>query len=382
MMEDLLIPLLLQQPIGHPDEVSKRFEPIRKNNMAKAALECAVWDLYARRTNQSLAGALGGTKKEIEVGISIGIQPTVEKLVEVVEKHVDEGYKRIKVKIKPGFDYEFLKGIRERFPDIPLMADANSAYTLNDTNLLKKLDDLNLMMIEQPLAHDDIVDHAKLQKELTTPICLDESIHSIEDARKAVELGSAKIINIKIGRVGGLTASKKIHDYCAEHNIPVWCGGMLEAGVGRAHNIALTTLPQFILPGDTAASNRYWAKDIIIPEVTVQNGTITIPEKAGIGYEIDHAALKAFSVDKKSFTKDSSGCPCRFATEPKRSHRRSACSAPAACGRGRAGSPRPPPRRAPRPTPAPPIPRARRAGSPWPDSARRRPATGFPRPGS
>jgi O-succinylbenzoate synthase len=165
------------------------------------------------------------------------------------------------------------------------------------------LDELELMMIEQPLAHDDIVDHAKLQKELSTPICLDESIHSVEDARKAVELGSAKIINIKIGRVGGLTASKEIHDYCVEHNIPVWCGGMLEAGIGRAHNIALTTLPQFILPGDTAASNRYWAKDIIVPEVTVQNGTITIPEGTGIGYEIDRDALNAFSVDKKTFTK-------------------------------------------------------------------------------
>ncbi|TDL64061.1 o-succinylbenzoate synthase [Rhodococcus qingshengii] len=304
MMEQFLIPLLLESPIEHPDEVSKRFESIRRNNMAKSALEGAVWDLYAKRNNNPLYKELGGRKQQIDVGISIGIQPTANELVHVVEGFVNEGYKRMKVKIKPGADYEMLKEVRRHFPDILLMADANSAYTLEDIDTLKKLDELNLMMIEQPLSHDDIIDHAKLQSELATPICLDESIHSIEDARKAVELGSCKIINIKIGRVGGLTESKKIHDYCAQQGIAVWCGGMLEAGIGRAHNIALTTLPQFVLPGDTAASSRYWEKDIIVPEVIVENGVIHVPDKPGIGYEVNRQVLESYRVDKTVFSKN------------------------------------------------------------------------------
>jgi o-succinylbenzoate synthase len=298
MMEKFLIPLLLESPIGHPDEVSKRFEPIRRNNMAKAALEGAVWDLYAKRNNSPLFSALGGEKQQIDVGISIGIQSSTNELLRVVEGFVNEGYKRMKIKIKPGYDYELLKEVRNHFPDTLLMADANSAYTLRDIETLKKLDDLNLMMIEQPLGHDDIIDHAKLQTQLTTPICLDESIHSFEDARKAVELGSCKIINIKIGRVGGLTESKRIHDYCAEQGISVWCGGMLEAGIGRAHNIALTTLSQFDLPGDTAGSSRYWTKDIIEPEVIVNNGVIQVPNLPGIGYRVDRQALETFRLDK------------------------------------------------------------------------------------
>lgn len=192
--------------------------------------------------------------------------------------------------------------MRRNFPNTPIMADANSAYTLKDIDHLRKLDDLNLMMIEQPLAHDDIVDHAKLQAAMTTPICLDESIHSIEDARKAIDLGSCKIINIKIGRVGGLSESKRIHDLCNEKGIDVWCGGMLEAGVGRAHNIALTTLSQFTLPGDTAGSSRYWKKDIIEPEVIVNDGVIQVPDQPGIGYDIDEEALEQFTIDTKEFT--------------------------------------------------------------------------------
>lgn len=304
IMQQFLIPLLLESPIEHPDEVSKRFESIRRNNMAKSALEGAVWDLYAKRIYKPLYKVLGGRKQQIDVGISIGIQPTASDLVHVVEGFVNEGYKRIKVKIKPGADYEMLKEVRRHFPDILLMADANSAYTLNDIDTLKKLDELNLMMIEQPLSHDDIIDHAKLQSELATPICLDESIHTLEDARKAVELGSCKIINIKIGRVGGLTESKKIHDYCAQQGIAVWCGGMLEAGIGRAHNIALTTLPQFVLPGDTAASSRYWEKDIIVPEVIVENGVIHVPDKPGIGYEVNRQVLESYRVDKTVFSKN------------------------------------------------------------------------------
>ena len=269
--------------------------------MAKAALEGAVWDLYAKRTHQTLASALGGDKKEIEVGISIGIQKSVEKLLSLIDGYVKEGYKRIKVKIKPGWDVDVIRAIRERFPDVPLMADANSAYSLEDAALLKQLDEFNLTMIEQPLASDDIIDHATLQKQLKTPICLDESIHSLEDARKAVELGSCGIINIKIGRVGGLTESKKIHDYCESKGIPVWCGGMLESGIGRAHNVAITTLSNFIMPGDTAGSERYWERDIIDPEVIVENGYITVPDEPGIGYEPNLERIEKFTVNKKVY---------------------------------------------------------------------------------
>ncbi len=194
-----------------------------------------------------------------------------------------------------------LREARTHFPDTPIMADANSAYTLEDINQLKKLDELDLMMIEQPLAHDDIIDHAKLQAAIKTPICLDESIHSVEDVQKAIELKSCRIINVKIGRVGGLTEAKQIHDLCRDNGIAIWCGGMLEAGVGRAHNIALAALPQFTLPGDTAGSSLYWKKDIIKPEVTVNDGVITVPDKPGIGYEIDDEALEAFTVDEEVF---------------------------------------------------------------------------------
>lgn len=301
MLEDFLIPLLLNKEIHHPDEVSELFAPIRKNNMAKSTIEGAVWDIYAQQTNQSLASALGGTRDKIEVGISIGIQQSIEELVELVDGYVKEGYKRIKVKIKPGWDVEVMRILRNTFPDVAMMADANSAYRLEDAELLKQLDAFNLTMIEQPLASDDIIDHAQLQKMLETPLCLDESIHSLEDARKAVELGSTKIINIKIGRVGGLTEAKKIHDYCEANDIPVWCGGMLESGIGRAHNVALTTLSNFTLPGDTASSNRYWDKDIIKPEVVSENGYINVPQATGIGYEIDCEAVESFTVAKKHY---------------------------------------------------------------------------------
>jgi o-succinylbenzoate synthase len=301
MMEDFLIPLLLEKPVNHPDEVSERFQPIRRNNMAKAALEGAVWDLYSKQLGIPLAKALGGTKKEIDVGISIGIQDSMGDLVQLIEGYVEEGYKRVKVKIKPGWDVEVIKELRQYFPNLPLMADANSAYTLKDIELLKQLDEYDLLMIEQPLAHDDIIDHAILQKEVKTPICLDESITSFDDARKAVEMGSCKIINIKIGRVGGLTEAKRIHDYCKQKGIAVWCGGMLEAGIGRAHNIALTTLDQFILPGDTAGSSRYWERDIIDPEVTVHKGQIFVPDTPGIGYEVDREVLRRYTVETKIF---------------------------------------------------------------------------------
>ncbi|MDQ0155505.1 o-succinylbenzoate synthase [Robertmurraya andreesenii] len=304
MMVDFLIPLLFQAPINHPDEVSARFSVIRRNNMAKAALEGAVWDLYARRQNQSLAHCLGGTKREIEVGISIGIQPSTKDLLQVIEKSLLEGYKRIKIKIKPNHDIDVLREVRREFPHIPLMVDANSAYTLEDKEYLRRFDEFKLLMIEQPLGHADIIEHARLQKELQTPICLDESIYSLDDVRMAVELGSCKIINVKIGRVGGLTETKKINDYCKKHEIPVWCGGMLEAGIGRAHNIAVTTLDQFILPGDTSASNRYWQKDIIEPEVTMDHGMIKVPTGPGIGYNINWQVLEEYRIDRRIFRRE------------------------------------------------------------------------------
>lgn len=302
ILEDFLIPAVLKKEIDHPDEISVLFKPIRRNNMAKSALEGAVWDLYAKKRGISLAAALGGEKKKIDVGISIGIQKSLDELLKVIEGHVQEGYKRFKLKIKPGRDLAVLEGVRKHFPDLKIMADANSAYTLKDIDLFKSFDPLNLMMIEQPLSHDDIIDHAKLQAEINTPICLDESIHSVEDARKAIELGSCKIINLKIGRVGGLTEAKKIHDYCADHGIPLWCGGMLESGIGRAHNVAITSLSNFKLPGDTAASSRYWEEDIISPEVIVNDGQITIPEEPGIGYQPVASLIEKYTTEVKIYS--------------------------------------------------------------------------------
>ncbi|MGE7913444.1 o-succinylbenzoate synthase [Lysinibacillus xylanilyticus] len=301
MLEDFLIPILLHKEIGHPDEVSTLFSSIRRNCMAKASIEGAIWDIYAQQTKQSLAQALGGDKERIEVGVSVGIQSSTEALIDLLKGHVNKGYKRVKVKIKPGHDVEVIRAIRAEMPDLPLMVDANSAYTLDDMNVLKQLDAFNLLMIEQPLAVDDIVDHAKLQRKLKTPICLDESITSYEDARKAIELGSCGVINIKIGRVGGLTEARRIHDLCKENNIPVWCGGMLEAGIGRAHNIALTSLSNFVLPGDTAGSSHYWYEDIITPEVIVEDGYIHVPQTAGIGYTPNMKVIDKLTISKKVY---------------------------------------------------------------------------------
>lgn len=302
ILEDYLVPILLKTEIKHPDELSEiYFSHIRGNNMAKAALEGAVWDLFAKEQNASLSSVLGGTKQTIDVGVSIGIKDSIDETLQTIEERLVEGYKRFKLKIKPGWDVELIDEVRKVYPDIPLMADANSAYTLADMERLCALDDYQLMMIEQPLAHNDIIDHSDLQSRLKTPICLDESIHSLEDARKALKLGSCKIINIKIGRVGGLTESKKIHDLCQNHDIPVWCGGMLESGIGRAHNIAITSLPNFSLPGDTAASSLYWGEDIIDPEVTVENGTITIPTSPGIGYEANLEKINKYTVFSQAY---------------------------------------------------------------------------------
>jgi o-succinylbenzoate synthase len=302
ILEDYLIPIILKNEISHPDEISENyFAHIRGNYMAKAAIEGAIWDLYAKEKNVSLSSALGGTKKEIEVGVSIGIQDSIDATLKIIETRLEEGYKRFKLKIKPGWDVELIDKVRKVYPTIPLMADANSAYTLKDIEQITALDDYNLMMIEQPLAYNDIIDHADLQSKMKTAICLDESIHSLEDARKALKLGSCKIINIKIGRVGGLTQSRKIHDLCEANGIPLWCGGMLESGIGRAHNIAITSLPNFILPGDTAASSLYWGEDLIEPEVTVENGLIMVPTKPGIGYEPDMRKIDKYTLFTKEY---------------------------------------------------------------------------------
>lgn len=303
MLEKYLIPQLFTRDIEHPDQVSEIFSWMRRNQMAKSALEGAVWDLYAKMNGLSLSRALGGTRTTIDVGVSIGIEPTIEKLLERVDGFIRDGYKKIKVKIKPGFDIEPMRAIRHTFgPDVPLMADANSAYTLADIDMLKQLDEFGLIMIEQPLGHDDIIDHATLQRELKTPICLDESIHTVEDARKAIELGSCRIINIKIGRVGGLTDAKKLHDLCAAKGVPVWCGGMQEVGIGRAHNIAIASLSNFTIPGDTSPSHRYFTEDVVTPMIDFASpGVLSVPTGAGIGFTINEAAILRSLVEHKSY---------------------------------------------------------------------------------
>jgi O-succinylbenzoate synthase len=270
--------------------------------MAKAALENALWVIEAQQKGLPLAKLIGGELEEIPCGVSIGIQNSVEELLEKVAGELSAGYQRIKVKVKPGWDIHVLERIRTEFPRIPLMADANSAYTLADLARLKHFDRFYLMMIEQPLGWDDIIDHAKLQREISTPICLDESIHSAEDARKAIEIGACKIINVKLGRVGGLTSAQQVHAVCRAKNTPVWCGGMLESGIGRAHNVAMSSLPGFTLPGDVSASQRYWAEDIIDPQVIVSaRGTIRVPRTPGLGYEPNLDRIEKVTLRKEQF---------------------------------------------------------------------------------
>jgi O-succinylbenzoate synthase len=285
VIRDFLWPILKGKKLGSASEVWDLFARVRGHNMAKGGLETAIWDAEAKQKNLPLAKLLGGVREEIPCGVSIGIQPTIDTLIGKVEKELGAGYQRIKIKIKPGMDVEPARALRERFPRIRLMVDANSAYRLEDAPLLKQLDAFYLIMIEQPLGWDDIYSHAQLQRQLDTPICLDECIHDIEHARAAIEIGACRIINMKLGRVGGHTAARRIHDLCQAKSIPVWCGGMLESGIGRAHNIAMSTLANFTLPGDVSASRRYWEEDIIEPEVEVtRQGTIRVPSAPGIGY--------------------------------------------------------------------------------------------------
>ena len=300
-MTEYLVPALLGKSINSAREVPALLAKVRAHRMAKAALENALWDAEARQKQQPLWKLLGGKLSEIPCGVSIGIQDSVEQLLEKIETELAAGYRRIKIKVKPGWDVNVLERIRSRWSDITLSCDANSAYTLDQVEHLRKFDQFNLLMIEQPLWDDDIYYHARLQKELRTAICLDESIVSVRSAAFAVETGACRIVNVKVGRVGGFSEALKIHDFCESYKIPVWCGGMLETGIGRAHNIALSTLPNFSLPGDVSASKRYWKEDIIEPEVTVSpQGMIKISDAAGTGYRIREDLIEELTVRKET----------------------------------------------------------------------------------
>jgi O-succinylbenzoate synthase len=298
-----LAPMVLGKEVEGASEVHRLMRRARGNRMAKASVETACWDLEAKRAGVPLWRHLSGVQTEIPCGVSIGIQDTPEQLLEKIEKELAAGYQRIKIKIKPGWDREVVGTVRARFPEIRLMVDANSAYTLADAPLLRALDEYDLMMIEQPLAYDDREDHAKLQRQIKTPVCLDESVRSAEDARKAIELGACRIVNVKLGRVGGHAEAARVEAVCRESNVPVWCGGMLESGIGRAHNIAMATLEGFTLPGDVSASSRYWAEDIIEPPVTVTpRGTIVAPEAPGLGFEIKRGLIDRLTVRAETLT--------------------------------------------------------------------------------
>lgn len=293
VIRDFLGPALITQSIESVDDLAKRLAPFRGHNMAKAGLELAFMDLLAQIEGQSLSGLIGGERKRVDVGVSLGIQPVISRLLERVEKYLKLGYQRIKLKIKPGWDIDVVDEVRRKYPQILLSVDANAAFTFGDVDHLKMLDDFNLLMIEQPLQYDDLMDHARLQELMKTRLCLDESIVSHRQARLALELDSCRIINIKIGRVGGYSQALGIHDLCVERNVPVWCGGMLESGIGRAHNIALASLKGFTLPGDISASSRYFERDVIYPEVTVDpDGTVAVPDGVGLGFEVDLDFIK------------------------------------------------------------------------------------------
>ncbi|MDT4895851.1 MAG: o-succinylbenzoate synthase [Acidobacteriota bacterium] len=299
-LKTYLAPMVLGREAERASDVFSLMKAVRGNRMAKAALETACWDLESKRAGMPLWKHLGGVQREIACGVSIGIQDTVEALLEKIARELDAGYQRIKIKIKPGWDVNVLERVRASFPEIRLMGDANSAYSLADAALFRSMDEFDLMMIEQPLAYDDMLDHAELQKKVRTAICLDESIRTPADARHAIDLEACRIINVKLGRVGGHAEAQRVERVCRERNIPVWCGGMLESGIGRAHNIAMATLEGFTLPGDVSASSRYWEEDIIEPPVTVtSNGTIIAPDAPGIGFEIKRERIDRLTVRKE-----------------------------------------------------------------------------------
>jgi O-succinylbenzoate synthase len=293
-----IAPRLVGVEFAHPRDVFPALKAIRGHNMAKAVVEMAAWDLFARQQNEPLSRVLGGARERIASGVSIGIQDSLDELGAKVERELAAGYRRIKIKIKPGWDVDAVSRIRDRFGSIPLMVDANAAYTLEDAAHLASLDRFELMMIEQPLEYDDVRDHAALQRRITTPICLDESIHTVRAAEEAIALDACRIINIKPGRLGGHAESIRLHDLCASHGMPVWHGGMLESGIGRAHNIHLASLPNFTLPGDIAASRRYFVPDLIEPGIEVsRDGTVPVPTGPGIGVTVDWDRVKAATIE-------------------------------------------------------------------------------------
>lgn len=306
ILQDYLIPMLFKAEVNHPSDSVRIFEWVRGHNITKASLEAPLWDIAAQMAGQSLSQYIDAgrniVKDRVEVGVSIGIQDTTEKLIEKVESFLQYGYLRIKMKIRPGRDIVDTRAVRKAIPDRMLMVDANSAYTLKTADVFKQMEDLNLLMIEQPLGYDDIYEHSKLQPQLKTPICLDESIHTPDHARMAIELGACKIINIKQGRVGGLTQAIAIHDICQDHHVPVWCGGMLETGIGRALNLALASLPNFRLPSDLSASNRYYNPDLIEPPFDINSdGTLSVPTGVGIGVFPQEDRLKKVTLRHATF---------------------------------------------------------------------------------
>ena len=295
--KDFIVPAVLGKTVGSAQEIPALLDQIRGHEMAKAGIENALWDVEAQQKGMPLAKLLGGTRTEIPSGVSIGIQPSISTLLEKIKHELSSGYQRIKLKIKPGKDVAVVAEVRRKYPDISLMVDANSAYRLGQLDQLKAFDEYGLLMIEQPLSWDDIYQHSLLQAELRTPVCLDESIHNASHAEAAIQMGACRVINIKLGRVGGHSGARQVHNTALRHSIPVWCGGMLESGVGRAHNIAMSSLPGFVLPGDVSASQRYWDEDIIEPEVEVTaRGTIRVPDTPGLGYEIRRKKVDALTV--------------------------------------------------------------------------------------
>jgi O-succinylbenzoate synthase len=302
ILKDFIIPIILGRDFKDAADFQSTVFGIRGHHLAKAGVEMALWDLLGKRSNKSLAELLGGVREKVEVGVSIGIQESAQSLVRSVADYVKQGYARVKIKIKPGRDVGDASAVRNEFPNLRLQVDANSAYSLDDVNILAPLDKLNLLLIEQPLFEDDIWDHHKLQEQFQTPICLDESIVSPRHARYAIEMNACRVINIKAGRLGGLSQAVMVHGLCKQVSLPVWCGGMLETGIGRASNLALAALPNFVLPGDISASDRYYARDITNERFVLNSdSTIDVPHGAGLGVTIDEAALKNFSLNSISF---------------------------------------------------------------------------------
>ncbi len=305
VLEHFLLPVLLERDWAHPQEFPQAVAWVRGHPMAKAGVEMALWDLYGKLQGRSLKDLLGGVRDRVAVGVSIGIQPTPEDLVRRVALFLEQGYRRIKIKIRPGRDVQDVAAVRRAFPEVPLQVDANSAYTLTMAReRLRPLDEYDLLLIEQPLAHDDLWDHRALQAEFRTPLCLDESIRHRRAARQALEMGACRIINIKQGRVGGLTEAVAIHDVAQEKGAPVWCGGMLETGIGRAANLALASLPNFRLPGDISATDRYYARDITVQRFTLnEDGTVTVPTGPGLGVEVDREALAHYTLASRRWSR-------------------------------------------------------------------------------